>query len=339
MNRREFIAGLGSAAAWPIVARAQHGERMRRVGVLMNNVATDTEYQSYVTSFVQGLRQLRWIEGENLRLDIRWSGGDAGLARLYAAQLIGLMPDVILASSTTNLMVIRQATSTVPVVFLQISDPVAQGFVESMRRPGGNLTGFSTYEFSVGGKWLDLLKEVMPGLARVAVMFNPDTSPQSKFFAQAIEAAAPSHGVQTFVVPVRASTDIEPALAAFAHQPSGGLLLPTDTFTILRYSLIADLASRYSLPSISAQSGFVKDGGLMEYGNRINYVDQYRQAAGYIDRILRGEKPADLPVQAPTKYQTVINLKTAKALGLTIPETLLATADEIIQCRAVTSQV
>jgi putative ABC transport system substrate-binding protein len=331
MRRREFIAGLGTAAVWPVVGRAQQGDRVRRVGVLMNNIATDTEYQSLVATFVQGLRQLGWTEGQNLRVDVRWSAGDAGLARIYAAQLIGLMPDVILASSTINLMAIQQATNTVPVVFVQISDPVTQGFVRSMRQPGGNLTGFSLYEFSIGGKWLDLLKEVVPGLARVAVMFNPDTSPQSKFWMQAIEATAPSHGVQTIVIPVRATTDIEPALANFARQPNGGLLLPTDTFTVLRYPLIADLAVRYSLPSISPTLGFAKDGGLMGYGTSVSLVGQYRQAASYVDRILKGSKPSELPVQGADKYFFVLNMKTAKALGIKVPERLLATADEVIQ--------
>jgi putative tryptophan/tyrosine transport system substrate-binding protein len=264
-------------------------------------------------------------------MDVRWSAGDAGLARTYAAQLIGLMPDVILASSTTNLMVIRQATSTVPVVFVAVSDPVAQGFVASMRQPGGNLTGLSIYEFSTGGKWLDLLKQVAPGLARVAVMFNPETSPQSRFFMQAIEAAAPSLGVQAIATPVRTTADIEPALASFARQPNGGLLLPTDTFTVLRVSLIADLAARYGLPSIGPGTNFAKIGGLLEYGTSIDAAGQMRQAASYVDRILKGSKPGDLPVQAPTNYRLVINLKTAKALGLTIPETLLATADEVIE--------
>ena len=206
---------------------------MRRVGVLMNGAATEAESQSYVAAFVQGLRQLGWIEGQNLRIDIRWNAGDAALARIYAAQLIGLMPDVILAASTINLTVVRQATSTVPVVFVQVSDPVAQGFVASLTQPGGNITGFSAYEFSIGGKWLDLLKEVAPGLARVAVMFNPDTSPQSKFFMRAIEAAAPSLGVQAIAVPVRATADIEPALESFARQPNGGLILPTDSLHAL----------------------------------------------------------------------------------------------------------
>jgi putative ABC transport system substrate-binding protein len=330
MKRREFIAGLG-AAAWPMVARAQQGERMRRVGVLINGTATDGPRQTYVKAFTETLRDAGWIEGKNISIDIRYNAGDAALARIFAAQLIGLMPDVILAASTTNLTIIREVTNTVPIVFVQISDPVAQGFVESMRRPGGNLTGFSVYEFSIAGKWLDLLKQVSPRLSRVAVMFNPDTSPQSKFFMQAIEAAAPSHGVQTIVVPVRATIDIEPALASFARQSDGGLLLPTDSFITSRYPLIADLAARYSLPSIAPISGFAKDGGLMEYSTSVNFLGQYRQAASYVDRILKGSKPADLPVQGADKYEFVINLKTAKALGLTIPETLLATADEVIQ--------
>jgi len=222
MKRREFIAGLGSAAAWPLAARAQQADRAKRIGVLMNVVATtETENQSYVATFIQALRQLGWIEGRNLRVDVRWNAGDDGLARTYAAQLIGLRPDVILASGTTNLTVIRQA-STVPVVFVAVSDPVAQGIVASMSRPGGNITGFSTQEFSFGGKWLYLLKEVAPSLARVAVMFNPDTSPQSKFYMAAIEAAATPLDVQVVTEPVRATADIEPALANFARVPNAG---------------------------------------------------------------------------------------------------------------------
>ena len=275
MRRREFISFLGGAAAAPLLlcrarARAQSGP-VRRVGVLMNGAATETAPQSYVAAFVQALRQLGWTEGQNLRIDVRWNAGDAALARTYAAQLIGLMPDVILAASTTNLEVVRQATSTVPVVFVQVSDPVAQGFVASVAKPGGNLTGFSAYEFSIGGKWLDLLKEAAPGLARVAVMFNPDTSPQSKFFMRSVEAAASSLGVQAVAVPVRATADIEPALASFARQPNGGLILPTDTFTRLRQKLIADLAARHRLPSIAATNDFPKDGGLMYYGTIVNF--------------------------------------------------------------------
>jgi putative ABC transport system substrate-binding protein len=331
MRRREFIAGLGGAAAWPMVARAQRPDRMRRIGVLMAGPATDAEGQSGLAAFVEGLRQLGWTEGENLRMDVRWNASDAELTRIYAAQLIGLMPNLILTNTTNNLTVIRQATSTVPVVFLAVSDPVAQGFVASVRQPGGNITGFSLYEFTVGGKWLGLLKEVAPRLARVAVMFNPDTSPQSKFFMQAIEKAAPSLGVQAKAAPVRTTAEIEPALESFARQPNGGLILATDNFLRLRNSLITDLATRFGVPSISPGPNFAKDGGLMEYGVAIENVSQFRQAASYVDRILKGEKPADLPVQRADKYRFVINLKTAKALGLTIPETLLATADEVIQ--------
>jgi ABC-type uncharacterized transport system substrate-binding protein len=331
MRRREFITLLGSTAiAWPLAARAQQ-ERTRRIGVLMNGAATDAEAQSYMAAFVQGLRQLGWVEGQNLRVDIRWNAGDAALARTYAAQLIGLMPDVILAVTTVNLEIVRQATSTAPVVFVQVSDPVAQGFVASLPKPGGNLTGFSGTEFSVGGKWLDLLKEIAPGLARVAIMFNPDTAPQAKFFMRSIEAAASSLRVQSVVVPVRATADIEHAFESLARAPSGGLILTTDPFTYLRQQLIAELASRHRLPAISWVPDFPKNGGLMSYGATINFLDQYRRAAGYVDRILKGEKPADLPVQAPTKYELVINLKTAKALGLDVPPTVLARADEVIE--------
>src|SRR5215470_17276672 len=300
MNRREFISLLGGAAAWPCAARAQQAGAVRHIGVLMNGAATETAPQSYVAAFVQALRQLGWTEGQNVRIDIRWSAGDAALARTYAAQLIGLTPDVILASSTTNLTAIQQATNTVPVVFVQVSDPVEQGFVANVTRPGGNLTGFSMFEFSVGGKWLELLKEIAPGLARVGVMFNPDTSPQSKFFMRSIEAAAPSHGVKAVVVPVRNTADIEPAFEGFARAPNGGLILPTDSFTNLRSSLIIDLAARHRLPAISAYERFPKDGGLMYYGASINLPDQFRQAATYVDRILKGANAGDLPSSGRT---------------------------------------
>jgi len=331
LKRRDFITLLGgAAAAWPVAARAQSSP-VRRIGVLMNGTATDTTLQSYLAAFAQGLRQLGWIEGQNLRIDTRWSAGDAALARIYAAQLIGLTPEVILASSTTNLMVIQQATSTVPVVFIQVSDPVAQGFVTNVTRPGGNLTGFSMYEFAIGNKWLDLLKEIAPGLARAGVMFNPDTSPQSKFFMQSIEAAAPSLGVQASVIPVRATADIEPAFEHLARAPNGGLILPTDSFTNLRIELIADLAARHRLPSISAYDRFPKVGGLMYYGASINTLDQFQQAASYVDRILKGTKPGDLPIQRADKYTLVINLKVAKALGLTVPLPLAGLADQVIE--------
>jgi putative tryptophan/tyrosine transport system substrate-binding protein len=331
VKRREFITLLGgAAAAWPLAARAQQ-ERVRRIGVLMNGTATDTIPQSYVAAFVQELRQLGWTEGRNLRIDVRWNAGDAALARIYAAQLIGLTPDVILTASTTNLTVIRQATNTVSVVFVQVSDPIEQGFVASITKPGGNLTGFSMYEFSVGGKWVDLLKEIAPSLARVAVMFNPDTSPQSKFFMRSIEAAAPSHGVQAIATPVRTTPEIEAALQNFSREPNGGLILPTDTFTRLRSKLIAELSERHRLPSISAYDGFTKDGGLIYYGALVNLPAQFRQAASYVDRILRGEKPGDLPIQRAVKYTLFLNLKTAKTLGLTVPLPLTGLADEVIE--------
>src|SRR6266545_1089878 len=316
VNRRKLITLLGAAVGWPLEARAQQPDRAKRLGVLMNSAATDATYQSYLAAFTAALHQLGWIEGENIRVDVRWSAGDAALARIYAAQLIGLMPDVILASSTNNLKAIREATSTIPVVFVQVSDPVAQGFVANMTKPGGNITGFSMYEVAIGSKWLDLLKEVAPGLARVALMFNPETSPQSQFFMRSIEAAAPSLGVQSVAVPVRATADIE---------------APTDSFILLRYRLIAELAARHRLPSISAQSQFAREGGLMSYGADINMTNQLRLAASYVDRILKGAKPGDLPIQRADKYALTINLKTARALGLTVPLPVSGLADEVIE--------
>jgi putative ABC transport system substrate-binding protein len=331
VRRREFITLLGGAAALPIAARAQRRDRMRHIGILMNGAATEAILQSYVAALVQGLGQWGWVEGQNLHVDVRWSAGDAALARIYAAQLIGLMPDVIVTNTTTNLIAIQQATNTVPVVFLSVSDPVAQGFVASVAKPSGNLTGFSAFEFSIGGKWLDLLKEIAPGLERVGIMFNPDTSPQSKFFVRSIEAAAPSLGVQSIVVPVRATADIEPAFENFARAPNGGVILTSDTFTAMRQNLIVDLVSRYRLPAISSNARFPKDGGLMYYGVSVNTLDQFRQAAGYVDRILKGTKPGDLPVQQSDKYTLTINLKTAKTFGLTIPLPLIGRADEVIE--------
>jgi putative tryptophan/tyrosine transport system substrate-binding protein len=330
MKRREFIAGLGSAAVWPLAAWAQHRDRVRRIGVLMGGAATEAVIQSYLAAFVQGLRQLGWTEGQNLRMDIRWSAADAGLGRTYAEELIGLMPDVILVESTVNLTAIRQATSTVPVVFVEVADPVAQGFVASVRHPGGNLTGFSFYEFSLGSKWLGLLKEAAPGVERLAVMFNPDTAPHYKFFMPVIEAAAHSLGVQAIATPVRSTADIEPALASFVRQPNGGLML-FDHFTRVHQKLIANLTGRLRLPSISGISDFAKDGGLMDYSPYIDLPGQYQQAASYVDRILNGSKPDGLPIQTPDKYRFVFNLSTAKALGLTIPPNLLALADEVIE--------
>jgi putative ABC transport system substrate-binding protein len=329
MRRREFITLLGgAAAAWPLAARAQ---TVRRLGVLMNGAATEVAAQSYLAAFIQVFRQLGWTDGQNVRIEIRWSAGDAQLARIYAAQLIGLQPDVILAASTTNLIAVRDATSAVSVVFTQVSDPVAQGFVTNVTKPGGNLTGFSQYEFSIGGKWLGLLKEAAPGLARVAVMFNPETSPQSKFFMRAVEAAASALGMKAVMAAVRTTADIEPAIESFAREPNGGLMLPTDSFTRLRLNLIIELGNRYRLPAIATTPVFPEEGGLMYYGSNVNLPDQFRQAASYVDRILKGTKPGDLPIQSADKYTLVINLKTAKALGLNIPLPLTGLADELIE--------
>jgi putative tryptophan/tyrosine transport system substrate-binding protein len=329
IKRREFIAGVGGAAVWPLAVRAQQAERMRRIGVLMNADETALVYQAYLTAFAQGLRNLGWIEGQNLRIEVRWNAGDAERARTFATELLRPSPDVILASSTTNLTVLLRQGPTMPIVFVLVSDPVTQGFVSNLARPGGNVTGFSNYEFSIGGKWIDLLKQIAPGVARVAIVFNPDTSPQSRLFVNSIQTAARRLGVESMSAPVRDVADIEHAFESASRQTNTGLIFPPDAFLMLHGSLIVDLAIRQRMPAMTAQPTLVKMGALMSYGPE--YETQFRQAAIYVDRILKGTKPGDLPVQAPTKFAFVINMKTAKALGLTIPETLLATADEVIQ--------
>jgi len=331
MRRRDIIMLLGgAAAALPLGARAQQGERMRRVGVLMGQPATDPAGQSYLAALVQGLREAGWNEGRNIHLDVRWNPGSTELAQIYAAQLIGLMPDVTLVGTTINLAAILQATNAVPVVFTQIADPVTQGFVQNVRRPGGMVTGFSLLEFSLGGKWIDLLKQAAPALKRVAFIFHAD-DPLSKFMVPAAVAAAPALGVEVTAAPVRSATDVETAMASLAAAPNGGLVASGDPLTALHQKLILDLARRYRLPSVGARSNFIEDGGLIAYGPNISIEGQYRQAASYVDRILKGAKPGDLPVQAPTTYTLVINLKTAKAIGLTVPPTLLVVADEVIE--------
>ena len=330
MKRREFLTLASSVAAWPGALLGQPGTQVRRVGVLMEGFGTEPDYQSYLAAFVQGLRQSGWVEGQNLRIDVRWTASNTDLARTSAAELIGLKPDVVLAATTLNLTMIRQATSTVPVVFVAVADPVKQGFVESVRRPGGNLTGFSLFEFSLGSKWIDLLKDVMPGLERVHVMFNPDTSPQTKFFLSAIEAEAPSLGVQVIPLPVRAFAEIEPALASLSAQPNIGLILLPDIFLDMHAPQVAELVDRYRVPTIGTIAHGWKNGLLMIYGNTVKLVDQFRQSAGYIDRILKGSKPADLPIQGADSYGLIVNRKAARSLGLTVPERLLGTADEVI---------
>jgi putative ABC transport system substrate-binding protein len=327
IRRRDFISVLGGAAAWPVAARGQ--QQLRRVGVLMNDVATDANMRRYMATFVEQLRKLGWIDGRNLHVEYRWNGGDAVLARTYAAELVGLNLDVIMSSSTTNLLNLQRLSPKTPIVFIQVSDPVEQGFVLNMAHPGGNITGFTAYEFTIGGKWLDLLKQLVPATTHVAVMFNPQTSPQSKFFMKSIETAAPGFGVRVAAVPLQSVADIDPAIANFSRQPNSGLIFPTDSFTVVNRKPIVEAAARHRVPAIYANMSFVQDGGLLRYGPVTD--DQYRQAAVYVDRILKGTSAGDLPVQAPTKYSLVINLKAARDLGIEVPLSLLLFADEQIE--------
>ena len=327
MRRREFITLLGGAAAWPLAARAQQGKPMRRIGVLMNLAIDDSEGQTRITAFVQGLQQLDWSVGSNLRIDYRWGAGDAERFRRYAAELVALAPDVILASGAT-VTALQQVTRTIPIVFAQVTDPVGLGVVESLARPGSNATGFTPSEFGISAKWLELLKEVAPGVTRAAVLRDPIVTAGPAQLA-AIQGVAPSFGVELKPVDIRDRSAIERALASFARSPNGGLIVTVTPAAAVHRHLIITLAARHRLPAVYGYRYFVMDGGLISYGP--DTIDQYRRAAGYVDRILKGEKPADLPVQAPTKYELVINLKTAKALGLTVPDSLLARADEVIE--------
>jgi putative ABC transport system substrate-binding protein len=326
-NRRDFIALLGgAAAAWPLAARAQ---QVRRLGVLINRVENDPQAQGYLSAFEQQLHKLGWIEGQNLHTEYRWNRADPGLARSHAAELIGLRPDVIVSTSSASLAALQRLSPTAPIVFLQVSDPVTQGFVVNMAKPGGNITGFASYEFSIGGKWLDLLKQLVPTIRRVAVMFNPET-PQTKFFLPSIEAAAPKLDTSVTTLPVQTIQEIEPAIAEFSRQPNGGLILPTDGFTTAHHQHIIEVVARYRVPAISsAGMPFVQDGGLMSYGP--DDTEQFRQAAVYVDHILKGAKAGDLPIQTPWKFSLAINLKTARALGIEIPLSILLTADEQIE--------
>jgi len=328
MKRREFITLLGGAAtAWPLAARAQQGERMRRIGVL-TGLADDPDTQAHMAAFLQGLAQLGWTDGRNLRIDTRWAAGDAERGRRYAAELVGLAPDVILASGSSVLEPLLKATRSVPIVFTIVADPVGAGFVDSLAEPGGNATGFTPFEYSLSAKWLELLKQIAPGVTRAAVLRDPAiTSGIGQF--SVIQSVAPSVGVDVRPVNVRDPAEIERAVAAFARSPNGGLIVTGSALTTVHRDLIITLAARYRLPAIYSARLFATSGGLITYGS--NFVEQHRQAASYVDRILKGARPADLPVQAPTKYELIINLKTAKALGLTVPTTLLARADEVIE--------
>jgi ABC-type uncharacterized transport system substrate-binding protein len=328
MRRREFITLLGGAAAWPLTARAQQPEPMRRIGVIMLQDANDPEGQARIVAFMQGLQQLGWTDGHNVRTDTRWGATNPDTVRKYAAELAALAPDVILTSGGSTMRPLLQATRTVPIVFVNVSDPVGLGVVDSLARPGGNATGFMLYEYNMGAKWLELLKEVAPRVMRAAVLRDP-TIHVGLAQVAVIRTAAPSLGVEVIPVDLRDASEIERGVAAFARSPNGGLIVTPAGLAYRHRDLIFAFAARHSLPAVYFERSFVAAGGLISYGP--DFHDQYRQAASYVNRILKGERPADLPVQTPTKYQLVINLKTAKALGLEIPPTLLARADEVIE--------
>jgi putative ABC transport system substrate-binding protein len=327
MKRRQFITLLaGAAAVWPVAARAQQGERMRRVGVLMNT-SPDEDQQASVAAFLEVLQRLGW-DGRNMHVDLRWAGGTTPEIRRHAAELSALAPDVILATGTAAMGPLLQATRTVPIVFNNVADPIGAGFVDTLARPGGNATGFVQFEYTLSGKWLELLKEIAPNVTRVAVLRDPDITSGIGQFA-VIQSVAPALGIEVSAINLRDPTEIDRSIAATARLPNGGLILTSSAAAVLHRDLIITGTARYGLPTVYYRRYFVARGGLISYGYDV--VDQFRRAAGYVDRILKGEKPADLPVQVPTKYELSINLKTAKALGLEVPPTLLARADEVIE--------
>jgi putative ABC transport system substrate-binding protein len=329
MRRREFITLVGgAAAAWPLAARAQQPERMRRIGALMNTAVDDLESQAYVAVFLQGLQELGWTVGRNMRIDYRWTSGDADRVRRYAAELVAHAPDVILTVGSSLVGPLQQATRTVPIVFVNVTDPVGAGYVASLARPGGNTTGFTVFEYDISGKWLELLKEIAPRVTRVAVLRDPANPAGTGLFGT-IQGAAPAFGVEVSPVGLRDAGEIEHGITAFARGSNGGLIVTPSALAWVQRELIITLAARHRLPAVYALRFFAIAGGLISYGP--DPADQYRRAAGYVDRILKGEKPADLPVQAPTKFELVINQKTAKALGLTVPPMLLARVDEVIE--------
>jgi putative ABC transport system substrate-binding protein len=329
VKRRDFLTYVGGAAvAWPLAGKAQQADRMRRVGVLLSQTPDDPEVQARVAAFRQALQQMGWTDGRNLQIDIRWAEGDLERIRKIAADQVALTPDVILTPGNTTIGPLLQATRSVPVVFVTAADPVGAGFVQSLARPGGNATGFLAFDYSISAKWLELLKEITPGLARVGVVRNPAVTAAIGQFA-VIQAAAPSLGVEASALNVHDVGEIESVIAGFARGTKGGLIVTASVLAARGRNLIIALVAKHKLPTAYYGRHFVDAGGLISYGP--NWVDQYRRAASYVDRILKGEKPADLPVQAPTKYELVINLKTAKVLGLTVPPALLSRADEVIE--------
>jgi putative tryptophan/tyrosine transport system substrate-binding protein len=329
MRRREFMTLLGGVAAWPLVARAQQGKRMRRIGVLMGFAENDPEGQALVAAFREGLQTLGWTESGNIRIDTRWEGADVELMQRFAREIVELRPDLILTQNTPTTAALLQQTRTIPIVFASVADPVGSGFVASVSRPGGNASGFATNEGSLSGKWLELLKEIAPRVARVAMLFNPETATYAEYYLNPFKAAAASFGVEAITVPVNDTSGLESVVAAQARQPNSGLIVMPASFLNVHRAEIISLAARYRLPAVYPYRQFTELGGLLFYGH--DRLDNFRRAAGYVDRILKGEKPADLPVQFPTKYELVINLKTAKALGLDVPAQLLGRADEVIE--------
>jgi putative ABC transport system substrate-binding protein len=330
MRRGEFISLLGGAAAWPLAARAQQPERMRRIGVLMGFLENDLEAQAYIAAFRDGLQKLGWTEGRNVRIDTRWATpADVDSMQRFAKELVALQPDLILSNTTPTTAALLQQTRTIPIVFAMVVDPVGSGFVASFPRPGGNVTGFVVTEGSLGGKWLELLKDIAPNVARVALPFNPTTAPYAEIYLNHVKAAAASFGVETITAPVRDSSELEPVVAAQAREPNGGLIVMPDAFSNAHLAEIISLAARYRLPAVYAYRRFTELGGLLSYGN--DPLDNFRRAASYVDRILKGEKPSELPVQVPVKFEMTINLKTAKTLGLDVPMLLQQLADEVIE--------
>jgi putative tryptophan/tyrosine transport system substrate-binding protein len=330
IKRREFIAGLGGVAAWPVVARAQQpGGRMRRIGVLMGGDENDPERKARLSELTQGLAELGWTDGRNVRLDVRWTGGDINRIRALAQVLVGLHPDIIVVTGSTPATVaLQRETRTIPIVFVNVADPVASGLVARLDRPSGNITGFAVVEPSVVGKRLEMLSEIVPGLKRAAIMFNPEAS-ANLLYVPSFETAARSLKVEPIIARVHSDVEIETAIIALGREPGGGLVAMSDAFMTVHRAPIMLAAARNNVPAVYSQSTFARDGGLLSYGP--DQVDIFRRAATYVDRILRGAKPADLPVQLPTKYQMAVNLKTAKALGLTVPQSILLRADEVIE--------
>jgi putative ABC transport system substrate-binding protein len=328
MRRREFIAGLGSAVTWSVVARAQQGNRVRRIGVLMPYDENDPEGKRRYSAFTEALADLGWTDGGNLRMDLRWAGNDPNRMRALAQELVGLQPDIIVTNATPPTVAVQRETQTIPIVFGNVADPVAQHIVARLDRPSGNITGFAIYEPSLGGKWLELLSEIAPGLKRAAIMFDPDINPISVYMPS-FERAAQSLKVVPIIAPVHGDGEIETAITALGRRPGGGLVVLAGGLMFAHRAPIISAAARNNVPAVYNLSAYATDGGLLSYG--VDPVDTFRRAATYVDRILRGAKPGDLPVQFPTKFEMVVNLNTAKALGLTVPQSILLRADEVIE--------